>query len=233
MAGLVTGAAAEEAAADLAAAGIHRGYRLDPSAMAEIRDFAHATPCSHAGGTGERFLFEELRDGRTPAGMPVALADVDLSSPSPVIEALALDALLVETAALYLGYPPTSVIPRLFWSPAVRLSDDLRRRDAQTIDFHYDIDPSRTLYAFFYLTPTDRGSGAHVVLPGTHRDKPMAIVLGSTFQSDERLRQLYPEARPLLVEGGPGFGFVEDPACFHRALPPRTADRLCLQLRYA
>jgi len=38
---------------------------------------------------------------------------------------------------------------------------------------------------------------------------------------------------PLVIEGGPGFGFAEDPACFHRALPPRTADRLCLQLRYA
>lgn len=72
-----------------------------------------------------------------------------------------------------------------------------------------------------------------MVLPGTHRHKPMTVVLGSTFQSAERLRNLYPEARPLVVEGGPGFGFVEDPACFHRALPPPTTDRLCPQLRYS
>src|SRR5690606_33061229 len=130
-------------------------------------------------------------------------------------------------------YPASAVATRLFWSPAARLSDDLRRRDAQTIDFHYDIDPSRTLYAFFYLTPTDGGSGAHVVLHGTHGSKPMAIVLGSTFQSAERLRALYGDLPALVIEGGPGSGFVEDPACFHRALPPRTADRLCLQLRYS
>lgn len=230
---LLQGAPAAEAAAGLVSVGYHLGYRLAGSAVEALRTFAAATPCTHAAGDGERFLFGEVTDGRTPGGQPVAVADVDLSGPCPVVQAVALDALLVEVATLYLGYPPTKVIPRLFWSPAARLSDELRRRDAQTIDFHYDIDPSRTLYAFFYLTPTGPGTGAHVVLPATHGRKPVAIVLESTFQSAERLRELYPGVEPLVIEGEPGFGFLEDPSCFHRALPPRDADRLCLQLRYS
>ena len=64
----------------------------------------------------------------------------------------------------YLGYPPTRVALRLYWSPRSDLPDAERRWNGQTIDFHYDIEAGPTLYLYFYLA-TDRKSGAHVVVP--------------------------------------------------------------------
>ena len=231
---MFAGMSAEAAVRELRARGVHQGFQLQRSAIREIVDYASRSPCVLPVGDGAPFRFAEVHDGRAPDGSPVAVADVDMADrPCPAVERLSLDALLLDTVAGYLGYPPTRVATRLFWSPASRLGDGLRRRNAQPVDFHYDIDPARSLYFFFYLTPTDRNSGAHVVLPTTHVRKPISIVLGSTFQSAKRLRALYPAVEPLVIEGEPGFGFAEDPACFHKVLAPRRADRLALQLRYS
>ena len=103
----------------------------------------------------------------------------------------------------------------------------------QTVDFHYDIDPSSSLYLYFYITGADARTGAHVVVPGSHRKKALAAILSPSFQSDEAIARLYPHVEPVVIAGPPGFGFIEDPACFHKALPPSDKPRLILQLRYS
>ena len=221
------------AADDLAVLGYYAGLCLPPRYVAEILRFARETPCFHAKRDDERFFIADVRDGRSPAGHTVAVADVDLTHPCHAIDQVACDAALVRTARRYFGYTPTRVIKRLYWSPVSGLADEARRCNGQTVDFHYDIDPAPALYAFFYITGADARSGAHVVIPRTHQAKPLSIVFSSCFQSDERLARFYPDARPTIVAGPPGFGFVEDPASFHKAIAPVSRDRLILQLRYS
>lgn len=43
----------------------------------------------------------------------------------------------------------------------------------------------------------------------------------------------YGPDRMIALEGPSGFGFVEDPYCYHKALPPLSGPRLVLQLRYS
>jgi len=211
--------------------GYHPGFVLPPRSVDAILDFAHHTPCRL--NDKEQGFIADVRNGRSPRGHAVAIADVDTAHSCPAIEEVARDATLVDITRSYFGYTPKRVIKRLFWSPASTLPDETRRVGGQTIDFHYDIDAASSLYFFFYITGADACSGAHVVVPGTHKSKPLSILFSSCFQPDRRIAHLYPHARPVVIEGPSGFGFVEDPACFHKAFAPVDADRLILQLRYS
>jgi hypothetical protein len=206
------------------------GYNLSLGHVAAILRYAQRTPCVRG---RNRFKIGEVRNGRSPDGRFVPVADVDTSYPCRALDEVAHDATLVETARKYLSYSPTQVLKRLYWSPASDIPDDVRRSNGQTVDFHYDIEESQSLYVYFYITGANAASGAHVVIPDSHRSKPLPIALSSCFQSEERLSRYYPHRAPVTIEGGPGFGFAEDPACFHKVLAPAESDRLILQLRYS
>lgn len=212
--------------------GICRGIRLPPDAVREIIDYATVRPCIRP-GDDEPFLISTLRSGPAADGQRIAVADVVAPDECPAIAELTQDSWLRDIATQYLGFRPARVEPRLYWSPASPMGDDERRALGQTIDFHYDIDAFHSLYLYFYLTMVERANGAHVVISGSHRYKPLSLTLSPSFQPIARIRQWYGRHEETVLEGGPGFGFFEDPACFHRALVPRTNDRLMLQFRYS
>jgi hypothetical protein len=58
-------------------------------------------------------------------------------------------------------------------------------------------------------------------------------VLASTRQPEQRVVGFYGADKIVVLEGSAGFGFFEDPACFHKVLPPLRSPRLMLQLRYS
>jgi ectoine hydroxylase-related dioxygenase (phytanoyl-CoA dioxygenase family) len=89
------------------------------------------------------------------------------------------------------------------------------------------------VYVYFYLSDTDRHSGAHVVVAGSHKAKPLRMKLGSTRQPEHAVLRRYGADKVVVLEGAAGFGFLEVPSCFHKVLPPRTSSRLLLQLRYS
>jgi hypothetical protein len=222
---------AENCLASLRCNGIWSGLQLPQAMVGEIATFARARPCRNGIDGLEIFRFEEVHKGRTPRGMPVAIAEVQGCEECPEVEAVAADPALLIAARRYLGFHPRKIQRRLYWSPAADLSGDQRRNCGQTIDFHYDIEPARSLYAFFYIEGGQRDSGAHVAVIGSHRNKPLRLALAPAFQSDARIFAHYPREREQVLEGGPGFGFLEDPGCYHKALPPLRSHRLVLQLR--
>lgn len=204
-----------------------------PTALVDLLvRHAHEAPCRRSDSDPERFRIGDVQDGRSPLGGPVAIADVEALDQCAAIEQLAGDRALVEVARRYLGYPPRQVLTRLYWSPRSDLSDMQRRANGQTIDFHYDIERHNALYLYFYLTEVDRSSGAHVVVSRSHAPKPLGMKLRSTRQAERRILNRFGHTNIVVLEGHPGFGFFEDPACFHKALPPLESDRLILQFRY-
>jgi hypothetical protein len=99
--------------------------------------------------------------------------------------------------------------------------------------FYYDVFGLIFEYAFFYLTPCDKDSGAHQLIRQSHYSRPAKTLFSSARQDEEMRRGLYGADRFEIVEGPAGFGFVEGTSCFHRARPTVTAPRLALQIRYA
>ena len=215
----------------LRADGVWASLQLPAASVAEIARYAARNPCRLRQGDSELFEIDRVRDGRTPSGRPAPIVQVAAAEPCPAIEAIAADPLLLETARRYLGFRPRRMERRLYWSPLGCLSDEARRAGGQTVDFHYDIEVGRGLYAFFYIIGGDRHSGAHVAVAGTHRGKPLRLALAPAFQSDAAVFASFDRSRQRVMEGGPGFGFLEDPACYHKVLPPSRGPRLVLQLR--
>jgi hypothetical protein len=132
----------------------------------------------------------------------------------------------------YLGYSPSAMTIRLMWSFASDFPPQVRRSAGQTVDYHFDVHSYNFVYANYYLTDTDARSGAHVMVLGSHRDKPFRWLLGSARQPDDAIVRHYGRDREWLIQGPAGYGFIQDSSCYHKALAPLERDRLMLQVRY-
>jgi hypothetical protein len=223
---------ADEIAANLRDRGYHPGLQMPADLVADLRRHAEASYCRRTPRDRERFLIGDVRDGRSPLGNPVAVADVETGLCAATARVVG-DAALIKAVERCLGYRPSRVVRRLYWSPASVLSDDERRWNGQTIDYHYDIEPDNALYLYFYLSDTSRHDGAHVLVAESHRSKTLRMKLGSTRQSEQIVLGHYGSEKVVVLEGEAGFGFFEDPACFHKMLPPSKSNRLMLQFRYS
>lgn len=222
----------DAAAAQLLTEGYWEGLRLPSDLVVELLRHACVTRCRQ-GGHAESFLIDNLVDGYSPRGQAIAVADVDPTARCAGLELLQQDEAIRAVVARFLGYAPTRCTTRLYWSPVSAMIDEVRRWAGQTIDFHYDIERRRTLYLFFYLTDASGESGAHVLIRRSHRRKTLRLKIASTRQTERRLFEVYPRHDVVLIEGCPGAGFFEDPACYHKALPPLRSRRLMLQLRFS
>lgn len=214
----------------LATAGYGGGLQLPATVVAAITRHARSAPCRQ-GSNAETFLIDEVKHGHSPAGAKIAVADVDAPDNCPDVEALQHDGVIRTLATRFLGYPPTECLTRLYWSPASTMGEEERRWAGQTIDYHYDIEPRHTLYVYFYLTDVDVRAGAHVLIRGSHHQKSWRLKLASTRQTEQALFRHYSRESVTIVEGKAGFGFLADPACYHKALAPDRDRRLMLQLR--
>lgn len=222
---------------------LYEGVRLSPERVAVIKAFAQQAPCIRphltnrfaplGADTTERFTMDQVVQGRLPGGDLAPMALVVDAEACPQVAELAHDAALLEVTAGLLGFRPAKVRAKLFWSFAAQVSEDDRRRLHQTIDYHYDIESYAFVYVNFYLTDTDRSSGAHAMVKESHRHKPLRMLLGSTRRPRQAVVERWGAGNEIVLEGPAGFGFIQDSSCFHRAIAPVTADRLFLQLRYS
>ena len=156
---------------------------------------------------------------------------VDNPRACPEIDRLCTDPILLAVASQYLGYRPQHVEARLYWSFICSVTREDRLAQWQTVDYHFDVDGYSFIYANFYITSVDRNSGAHAYIRGSHKRKPWWMLLHSAKQTDETVFQYFGEDNEVLVEGAAGYGFLEDASCYHKALPPKTRERLMLQIR--
>lgn len=148
-----------------------------------------------------------------------------------VVNEIANSPSLVEIANLYLG-GITKVNTRVQTSLPCIAPEEYREHNSQTVQYHYDVGGYSFLYVFFYLTDCDSTSGAHQLIPGSHKRKSIKMLLSSARQKDALLKHFYGPDSSYIVEGVKGSGFFEDTACIHRAIAPVISKRLCLQIRY-
>lgn len=208
--------------------------QLPPSFVSEIYQFAATNQLYEPGFAGE-FRMTEVADGRLPNGRIVMRGLVKNLEQCEAIEQVAQDPNLLAIARAYLGYWPTQVTRHLTWSFVSSLPETERRDRFLPLSYHYDVAGYNFMSAYFYITDMDRQSGAHVMIENSHNHKPFHTLFApcSGRQTDEQVLNYYGKDRELLIEGKAGMGFVQDPSCFHKLLPPVTQHRLIFQIRYA
>ncbi len=207
------------------------GLQLPEALITEIDHYARTTSCTEP-GFQDSFLINEVQDGRLRGERPVLRALVDHTEKCEAIALLEQDPVLIDIVRSYLGYYPTRITRHLTWSIVSNLPEHGKQFYPPTA-FHYDIAGFNFMTTYFYITDVDAESGAHVMIPGSHVQKPWWMVFSSGRQSDKAVYGYYGKDKELVIEGKRGFGFMQDPSCIHKVLPPIKANRLLLQLRYS
>jgi hypothetical protein len=106
------------------------------------------------------------------------------------VQAVVNDPVLRSIVRNYLGHEPREVMTIINWSFASDFSDEERRRlRHHVIDYHYDVGGYNFVYANFYITDTDRYSGAHIMMKRSHNRKPLRLLLGSASANEARVHK--------------------------------------------
>ena len=129
---------------------------------------------------------------------------------------------LLALAGSYLGCAPTISTICIRWS----------RPSGQTAavqSFHRDPDDWKMVKFFTYLTDVAEGTGPHVFIAGSHRDRPPIF---ARRYSDEELLARYGEKAFITIEGRRGTMFLADTSGVHKGAPALTGPRLMLEIGY-
>ena len=179
----------------------------------------------------EEIYFDQVTGGKLPSSEPIIMLRIDPSD-CPAIEHLNKDPLLLDLAESYLGYKPKHVEAQLLWSfHDVEMSLEKRHKLAQAVYYHWDSMAVNGFRVNYYLTDVTKTSGAHMLIPRSHRRKPLKYLFARSTTIDEKpLIDFYEDEETIV--GKAGTGFAQDVNGFHKALAPQTSDRLHLHIRY-
>ncbi|NER00828.1 MAG: hypothetical protein F6K30_29730 [Cyanothece sp. SIO2G6] len=214
--------------------GVAFGLNLDKHATQKIYQFAIKNQCMEPNYPFP-FLIDDLGEGgKLSTGHIPIRALVKDPLDCLIIRELANDQILLTLAQNYLGYFPNRISCHLTWSLATSLSSDQVEKCYPPATFHYDIAGYNFATAYFYITPVvDVESGPHAMFKGSHQKKALKMLLRSARHPVDDLYAYYGPDKMIEILGDAGFGFFQDPSCFHRVRPPIHNNRLLLQLRYS
>lgn len=203
--------------------------RLPEEVCAELERFALTTagvPVPRASGGPDLVVY----DPRRPAAELVKFREASLVG-HPAIQRLAADASLIAVAQQYLDSAPVLDIVTMWWSTL--RSSEASVEAAQL--FHFDMDRIKWLKFFFYLTDVTPDRGPHCYVARSHRagGQPRELLRrGYARIPDADIARHYPEDRVREITGPRGTIFAADTRAFHKGVPPRTGDRLLLELEW-
>ncbi|MDC0834007.1 hypothetical protein POG22_13475 [Geitlerinema sp. CS-897] len=210
------------------------GLRIPEATVSACLNYANRTACTEPGYDRPFFIGELDETGRLPDGHRPLRALAIEPETCPGVAEVASDPLLHQIASTYLRYSPTQITSHLTWSLASDLPETELRTGYPPTNYHYDIAGYNFVTAYFYITPVaDELSGPHVMVRGSHHHKPLGMLLKSGRHTDEAIAARYGSDRELVICGDAGFGFFQDPSCFHKLKAPTRQHRLLLQVRYS
>ena len=215
--------------------GYYLGLILPDSTIAELLEYAHSADLYIDGNKDFSFKYKDKDLAAAQYKRQILIGNyLEVNTECLAMQNLSNDPKLREIAAGYLGKEPVLVRSQMGWTFIGDKQAYARKGELgnPTVLFHYDLDDYRALKFFFYLTDVDSFSGSHRCIAGSHRKRSI-IHYFLRSQSDQEIANYYGQESMIEICGQTGFGFAEDPFCFHRGSPPAKAPRLMIQLEYA
>ncbi|MEL6927564.1 MAG: hypothetical protein AAFO95_02880 [Cyanobacteria bacterium J06600_6] len=211
------------------------GLTLPDSIITELVKYAQNANLSVDGNKDFSFKYKDKNIAAAQYERQILIGNyLEVNAECSAMQNLSKDPKLREIAAEYLGKEPVLVRSQMGWTFVGDRQAYAQKGEigSPTVSFHYDLDDYRALKFFFYLTDVDSFSGSHRCIAGSHKKRGM-IHYFLRSQSDQKLADYYGQENMIEICGQTGFGFAEDPFCFHRGSPPSKAPRLMIQLEYA
>lgn len=200
--------------------------RLPPDVCDSLQTFAQQTEAvlhSAPHGVQETQVYDPLNPlvakYRIPSESLLGHPDVQRLMADPSIIALAQD---------YLGCTPILDLLTMWWSTAVW--KDANSEAAQL--FHFDMDRTKFLKFFVYLTDVTEETGPHCYIRGSHRNLPSALLRDGRFTDDDIARH-YSADNFVEIAAPRGTIFVADTRGIHKGIHLRSGHRLIFQMEFA
>ena len=211
--------------------GLYVGINLPSKLIQQIHDYANTSKCY--GNRQLRFPISnmEKKIAERKYNETFIIGDYPrVSKDCLAIRQIEKDPKLLKIATRYLNAKPVHLSTKLWWSYATETSLTNRLKFAQVF-FHYDLIDYRSVQFFFYLTDVELSSGPHVCVLGSHQNKKLIHQFSLfTGRSDKEIIDYYGNDNLKFICGKAGLGFVEDPYCFHKGIPPSQKNRLMLKI---
>lgn len=207
-------------------------FNLTREIIKEIQTFSKKTLLAQE-NRKSHFYYSDVKNGYLPDGRVIVQGIAIHPLECNAIQKIINDPVLRVIVEKYLGYSPKKIRALLKWSFVLDLPDKTRMKLSQGNIYHYDVGEFNSVYVNFYLSNTNRYSGAHAMIKGSHNRKTLSMLFGYATQTKNALINYYGQENEILIEGKEGFGFIQDPYCYHRAIPPIKGERLFLQLQFS
>lgn len=205
--------------------------KLSPEIVTELSTYFAQAPCTLTSDKAVDLAPED----RVVVNMEKPLAEkyaVDTNAilSNATVRNMLLDRGLLEVAQSYLGSAPIVDIVTAWYSfPSEKPSHEAAQL------FHFDLDRLRWIKAFFLLTDQTIETGAHLYIPGTHRDGGISADLlakGYTRLEDDEVAAYYPREKWVSMEAPAGSILLEDTRGLHKGISLQRDHRLMLQFEY-
>lgn len=148
-----------------------------------------------------------------------------------LIQKILSDSSVLRFAQDYLKAAPILDLVAMWWHTSFSKLPD--KEAAQW--FHFDMERTRWVKFFFYITDVNENSGPHVFIPKSHASGGMPLELrsrGYVRLGDEDVTQFYPEENWKQFTGKRGTLIVEDTRGLHKGKHVIEGDRLLFQLEF-
>jgi hypothetical protein len=224
-----------QAIASIQENGYYSGLQLPQQQLQEILEYAYSADISVDYNTQLKFKLADKEQAEANYNQKILIGDyINASSKCLALEKLEKDSKLRAIAAKYLENEPILVRSQMGWCFTGDKKAYMQKGvlGVPLAKFHYDLDDYRALKFFFYLTDVNSLSGSHLCVAGSHKNRKLLHCI-SRSQSDSNIVKYYTAKNIVSFCGQAGFGFAEDPFCFHRGSPPVTSPRLMIQLEFA
>ncbi|WP_144863262.1 hypothetical protein [Hyella patelloides] len=213
--------------------GLYVGINLPSKLVKQIHNYVNVSSCYGNEQPQFSFPYMDKEIAEKKYNETFIIGDYpDVSEDCLAVRQLEKDPKLLEIASLYLNAKPVHLSTKLWWSYATEVPISDRLNFAQVF-FHYDLLDYHSIQFFFYLTDVELSSGPHVCVLRSHQNKKLTHQLSCfTGRSDRDIINYYGTDNLKFVYGEAGLGFVEDPYCFHKGIPPSRKNRLMLKIAF-
>ena len=147
------------------------------------------------------------------------------------IQDLICDSSIIDICKNYFQHTPVFAEVNMWWSI---VNQNKSSSEAAQL-YHFDLDATKWLKIFIYLTDVDLKGGPHCYVSGTHINDDSSKKLlskGYVRISDKEMGENYSPNKFNTILGPRGTIVFGDTRAFHKGLKPIKNDRLILELTY-
>ncbi len=212
--------------------GLYLGILIPQYLLQEILDFSKTATYLGNGESQFYFSLDDKEKKEIKYGKNFRIGyNFEAGSLCPAVKRLETDPKLWEIASKYFESKPILVGSQIWWTFVN--GADAEGRAQGFYRFHYDLEDYACLKFMFYLTDVDLYSGPHLCVRGSHKKKKLSHQFSFIRETDDQdIMEYYGEEKVVTICEEAGFGFAEDPFCFHKGVLPVNRNRLLLEIKF-